>query len=64
MNILTNTYVVLSFQNEIAAYNVIIEFSRAISRSIFAAARQIRCLMRDKIWYEPPSCSLLLVVMP
>ena len=64
MNILTNTYVVLSFQNQIAACTDIIELNRAISRSIFAATRQIRCLMSDKIWYEPPSCSLLLVVMP
>jgi len=64
MNILTNTYVVLSLQNQVAAYTVIIELSHVISRSIFVAAREVRCLMRDKIWYEPPSCSLLLVVMP
>jgi len=53
----------MSFQNQFVAYTVIIELSRAISRRIFAAARRIRCLMKDKIWYEPP-CSPLLVVIP
>jgi len=49
MNILTNTYVVLSFQNQIGAYTVITELSHVISRSIFAAEREITCLMRDKV---------------